>query len=43
MNSGKTVFAQLLQYVQRYEFNQCVWRYHGNYKVRSFSCWEQFL
>ena len=43
MNLGKTVFAQLLQYVPRYEFNQCVWRYHGNYKVRSFSCWEQFL
>ncbi|HDZ62006.1 MAG TPA: DUF4372 domain-containing protein, partial [Nitrospirae bacterium] len=29
MNLGKTVFAQLLQYVPRYEFNQCVWRYHG--------------
>ncbi len=43
MNSGKTVFAQLLQYVPTYEFNQCVGRYRGNYKVRSFSCWDQFL
>lgn len=43
MNSGKTVFTQLLQYLPRYEFNQCVSRYQGNYKVRSFSCWDQFL
>ena len=43
MNLEKTVFAQLLQYVPRYEFNQYVVRYHGNYKVRSFSCWNQFL
>ena len=43
MNSGKTVFAQLIQYLPRYEFNQCVLRYHGNHKVRSFSCMDQFL
>ncbi len=43
MNLGKTVFAQLLQYMPRYEFNQCVGRYHGNYKVQSFSCRDQFL
>ena len=43
MNSGKTVFAQLIQHLPRYEFNQCVLRYHGNHKVRSFSCMDQFL
>ena len=43
MNSGKTVFAQLIQHLPRYEFNQCVLRYRGNYKVRSFSCMDQFL
>lgn len=43
MNSEKTVFAQLLQFLPRYEFNQCIARYHGNYKVRKFSCWDQFL
>lgn len=43
MNSGKTVYAQLVQYLPRYEFNQCVTRYHGNYKVQTFSCWNQFL
>jgi hypothetical protein len=26
-----------------YEFRLCVDRYHGNYKVQSFSCWDQFL
>lgn len=43
MNSGKTIFAQLMDFVPRYEFRRCVQRYHGNYKVKSFSCWEQFL
>jgi len=43
MNSGKTVFAQLLLHLPRYEFNQCVLRYRGNHKVRSFSCLDQFL
>lgn len=43
MNSGKTVFAQLLQFLPRYEFNKCVKRYDGNYKVRKFPCYDQFL
>src|SRR3990172_9095381 len=43
MNSGKTIFAQLIQHLPRFEFNQCVLRYHGNHKVRSFSCTDQFL
>ncbi|MEK7075951.1 MAG: IS4 family transposase [Patescibacteria group bacterium] len=43
MNFGKTVFAQLIQHLPWYEFNQCVLRYHGNHKVRSFSCMDQFL
>ncbi|MBI3813990.1 MAG: DUF4372 domain-containing protein [Nitrospinae bacterium] len=43
MNSGKTVFAQLLYYLPQYDFNKCVTRYKGDYKVQSFSCWDQFL
>ena len=43
MNSGKTIFAQLMDFVSAYEFRRCVERYHGNYKVQSFSCWDQFL
>jgi transposase len=43
MNFGTTVFSQLMDFVPRYEFRLCVERYHGNYKVKSFSCWDQFL
>jgi hypothetical protein len=44
MNSGKTIFAQLMDFVpSSYEFRRCVERYHGNYKITSFSCWDQFL
>ncbi len=43
MNSGKTIFAQLMDFLPTYEFHQCVKRYHGNYKIKSFSCWDQFL
>jgi len=43
MNSGRTVFSQLMSFVPHYEFTQCVKRYGGNYRVRSFSCWDQFL
>jgi hypothetical protein len=43
MNSGKTVFAQLLEHFPYYEFSKCVARYQGEYKVKSFSCLSQFL
>lgn len=43
MNSGKTIFAQLMEFLSLYEFRQCVERYNGNRKVQSFSCLDQFL
>ncbi len=43
MNSGKTVFAQLMDFLPAYEFHQCVERYRGAYKVKTFSCWDQYL
>jgi hypothetical protein len=43
MNWGKTVFAQLMDFLPTHEFRHCVARYRGNYRVRSFSCWDQFL
>jgi hypothetical protein len=43
MNSGKTVFSQLMDFLPSYQFRLCVNRYHGNYKVKRFSCWDQFL
>lgn len=43
MNSGKYVFAQVLCFVNRYEFNKLVKKYNGNYRVREFDCWNQFI
>jgi hypothetical protein len=43
MNSGKSIFSQLMDFLPEYEFRQCVARYQGNYKLKSFSCWDQFL
>ena len=43
MNSERTIFSQVMDFAPRYEFNKCVSRYHGRYKIKSFSCWDQFL
>src|SRR5208337_1077107 len=43
MNAGKTIFAQLMDFIPAHEFSRCVDRYQGNYKVSRFSCWDQFL
>lgn len=43
MNSGKTIFAQLMDFLPGYEFRQCVERYNGNYKIKSFTCMDQLL
>ena len=43
MFQGRFVFAQLFALVSKYEFNKCVSRYSGDYKVRDFTCWNQFL
>jgi hypothetical protein len=43
MNEGRTVFAQLLDFLPKYEFDKCVERYHGNFRVRKLPAYEQFL
>jgi hypothetical protein len=43
MNVGRTVFAQLLDHLSSYEFQQCVTRYRGDYQQKTFSCWDQYL
>jgi Domain of unknown function (DUF4372)/Transposase DDE domain len=43
MNLGQSLFAQLMEHLPIHEFRKCVQRYGGNYRVRSFSCWDQFL
>ena len=43
MNLGRTVFAQLVEHLPHKEFQKCVARYRGDYYLKSFSCWDQFL
>jgi len=43
MNEGRTVFAQLLDFLPKYEFDKCVARYHGNFRVRKLPAYEHFL
>ncbi len=43
MNSGKTVFRQLLQFLPRHDFNLCVRRYRGEHWVKTFTTFDQFL
>ena len=43
MNSGKYIFSQLLDFVNRYEFEKIVKKYNGNYRVRELNCWNQFI
>lgn len=43
MNHGKYVFAQLMCLVDANEFRRCVTRYKGDFRVRQFTCWHQFL
>jgi hypothetical protein len=43
MHEGRTVFAQLMDWLPKYEFDKCVRRYRGDYHVRSLTCYEQFL
>ena len=43
MNEGRTVFSQLIDFVPRHTFRRRVERYRGDYGVRRFTCWQQFL
>ena len=43
MYEGQIVFSQLIEFLPQYEFRKCVERYQGNYYVKSFSCWNQFI
>jgi hypothetical protein len=43
MDSGKLVFAQLMDFIPRHDFDACIRRFKGNRRLRSFSCRDQFL
>jgi transposase len=43
MHSGQLIFAQLMEFVPRHDFNACVRRYRGDHRSRKLSCRDQFL
>lgn len=43
MYQGRIVFSQLLDFLPKKSFRTCVKRYNGNYRIRSLTCYEQFL
>jgi len=43
MNTGKTIFAQVMEHLPLSAFRKCVQRYRGDYKAKTFSCLDQFL
>ena len=43
MYKRQTVFSQIMDFLPIKKFRQCVNRYNGNYRVRSFTCFDQFL
>jgi len=43
MNTGRTLFSQVMDCLPLHEFHKCVERYRGQYKVQRFSCLDQFL
>ena len=43
MNQGKYVFSQLISLISHKQFQMLVKRHKGDYKVKDFTCWKQFL
>lgn len=43
MNQGKYIFSQIMELISYKQFQTIVNRHQGDYKVKNFSCWKQFL
>ncbi len=43
MHTGKIIFSQVTDHLPLHEFRRCVQRYRGHYKIKSFSCLDQYL
>jgi hypothetical protein len=43
MYVGKLVFAQVMEFMPLSAFRRCVAKYQGNWKVKTFTCLDQFL
>jgi transposase len=43
MYTGRIVFSQLIDFLPKHQFDKCVRRYRGNYRIKTFSCFDQYL
>lgn len=43
MNQGKYIFSQVMGLISHKQFQTLVHRHKGDYKVKDFSCWKQYL
>jgi hypothetical protein len=43
MYTGKLVFSQVMDFMPLHTFRRCVARYQGDYKVKKFTCLDQYL
>jgi len=43
MHAGRIVFSQLLDFLPKKQFDRCVRRYYGNHRIKTFSCFDQYL
>jgi len=43
MHAGRIIFSQLLDFVPKKQFDKCVRRYRGNHRIKTFSCFDQYL
>ncbi len=43
MYTGRIVFSQLLDFLPKKQFDRCVQRYCGNHRIKTFSCFDQYL
>jgi len=43
MRAEKPIFCQVMDWIHPEQFRRCVQRYNGNYRIRNFSCWDQYL
>jgi hypothetical protein len=42
MHTGTLIFSQVMNFLPLYEFHKCVNKYNGDYRIKTFSCLEQF-
>ncbi|MFC1603434.1 IS4 family transposase [Planctomycetota bacterium] len=43
MHAGRIVFSQLLDFLPKKQFDRCIRQYHGNHRIKTFSCFDQYL